>query len=389
VDFRITEQQERLRQKCLALAADFATRSADHDRDASHPVENYDRLRAEGFLALTIDRSLGGLGFDFLSHTLAYEALGQGCPATALAFNMHASVVMPLMQSPEVAPAAKQYVADLVVRQGKMIGGNFSEPGTTSLIGARPLAVRARAVDGGYSITGRKMFASMLEAADYVLVMAYPDTATDPAAGMLLLVPPDAPGRSVNPNWDTLGMRATRSDSLVLDDCCVPDSAVLYRSDDTRPFRLAYLNWFWGSYTAVYLGLAVAAYDEIRRVVMARRPAGYSQPLAYHPDVRRHVAIMSASLEAARLVTYRSAWLSYTKGPTKETTAALRNDRGTVPSEVFGRGSGEQYHADGFDLGRRARDFQRIAAGTAVSRRSCGGGPAAAAGLLPVEHGNL
>jgi alkylation response protein AidB-like acyl-CoA dehydrogenase len=323
VDFRITEEQECLRQRCLAMAADFATRSAEHDRDASHPVENYDRLRAEGFLALTVAKSFGGLGFDFLSHTLAYEALGQGCPATALAFNMHASVVMPLLQSPEVTPEAKQYVADLVVRQGKMIGGNFSEPGTTSLIGERPLAMRARQVEGGYSITGRKMFASMLEAADFVLVMAYPEAATSPAAGMLLLVPPDAPGRSVDANWDTLGMRATRSDSLVLNDCRVPDSSVLYRSDDTRPFRLAYLNWFWGSYTAVYLGLAVAAYNEIRKVVTARRPQGYAQPLAYHPDVRRHIATMSASLEAAQLVTYRSAWLSDTQGPTPETTAAL------------------------------------------------------------------
>ncbi|WP_428491353.1 acyl-CoA dehydrogenase family protein [Rhodopila sp.] len=323
MDFRITEAQERLRRRCLQLAADFATRSAEHDRDASHPIENYDRLRDEGFLALTIESSLGGLGFDFLGHTLAYEALGQGCPATALAFNMHASVVMPVLRSPEVTPAAKRFLADLVVRQGKMIGGNFSEPGTTSLIGARPLAVRARKVEGGWRVSGRKMFASMLEAADYVLVMAYPEDATGPMAGILLLVPQDAPGRRVNPNWDTLGMRATRSDQLVLEDCPVADSAVMYQSDDTRAFRLAYLNWFWGSYTAVYLGLAVAAYDEIRRVVSDRRPAGYAQPLAYHPDVRRHVAEMSAALEAARLVTYRSAWLSDTDGPTPETTAAL------------------------------------------------------------------
>ena len=55
----------------------------------------------------------------------------------------------------------------------------------------------------------------------------------------------------------------------------------------------------------------------------ARQPEGYAQPLAYHPDVRRHVAEMSADLEAARLITYHSAWLSDKEGPTAETTAAL------------------------------------------------------------------
>ena len=323
MDFRITDEQHRLRQRCLDMAADFAVRAADHDRDASHPVENYDRLREEGFLSLTVDRADGGMGFDFLSHTLAYEALGQGCPATALAFNMHASVVMPLLKSPEVTPSARAHMVDLVVRQGNMIGGNFSEPSTTSLMGERPLSVRAKPVDGGWAVTGRKMFASMLEATDHVLVLAYPETSTSPTAGLLALVPRGAPGRRVNANWDTLGMRATRSDSLILEDCFVPDSAVMYRSDDIRAFRLAYLNWFWGSYTAVYLGIAVAAYDEIRRVVQDRRPQGYSQPLAYHPDIRRHIATMSATLEAARLITYRSAWLSDVQGPTPETTAAL------------------------------------------------------------------
>ena len=323
MDFAFSEDQKRLQQRCLELTADFATRSSEHDRDASHPTENYDRLRAEGFLELTVGREWGGAGASFLDHTIAYEALGQGCPSTALAFNMHASVVMPVLQSSEVSDTAKQLIADLVVQQHKLIGGNFSEPGTTSLIGERPLSARARRVDSGYSITGRKMFASMLEAADHVLVMAYPDDATDPFAGMLLLVPRTAAGRRVNANWDTLGMRATRSDSLILEDCRLPDSAVLLHANDTRRFRHDFLNWFWGSYTAVYLGIAVAAYDELRRVMHARRPHGYTQPLAYHPDVRRHVAELSTDLEAARLITYRSAWLSDTQGPTAETTAAL------------------------------------------------------------------
>ena len=323
MDFALTTDQRCLRQRCLELAADFATRATEHDRDASHPTENYDRLRAEGFLELTIGKEWGGTGASFLDHTIAYEALGQGCPSTALAFNMHASVVMPVLQSTEVGRAAKELIADLVVRQRRLIGGNFSEPGTTSLIGERPLSARARRVDGGYSITGRKMFASMLEAADHVMVMTYPDDATGPFAGMLLLVPHDAAGRSVNANWNTLGMRATRSDSLILEDCRVPESAVLFLADDTRRFRRDFLNWFWGSYTAVYLGIAVAAYDELRRTMHGRQPQGYAQPLAFHPDVRRHIAELSVDLEAARLITYRSAWLSDMQGPTDETTAAL------------------------------------------------------------------
>jgi hypothetical protein len=51
-------------------------------------------------------------------------------------------------------------------------------------------------------------------------------------------------------------MRATRSDSLTLDECFLPDSAAVYRSDDIRPLRQAYLNWFWGSYTPVYSAMA-------------------------------------------------------------------------------------------------------------------------------------
>jgi alkylation response protein AidB-like acyl-CoA dehydrogenase len=334
VDFQLTPYQQRLQRQCRELAADFATRATAHDRDASHPTENYDRLRAEGFLALTVGAEWGGGGATLLDHTIAYEALAQGCPSTALAFNMHASVVMPLLESPEVAADTKQRLAELVVRERKLIAGNFSEPVTTSLVGERPLKTRAQRVEGGYSVSGRKMFASMLEAADYVLVMAYPDEATNPAAGIILMLPRVADGRSVDANWDVLGMRATRSDSLVLDACRLPESAAVYRSDDMRPFRHAYLNWFWGSYTPVYLGVAQAAFDELRRVVHERRPEGYAEPLSHHPDVRRHVAEMSADLEAARLVTYRSAWLSDTQGPTAETTAALYRAKYVVGEAV-------------------------------------------------------
>jgi alkylation response protein AidB-like acyl-CoA dehydrogenase len=323
VNFRIIDEQHELQRRARSLAEDFATRAAMHDREASDPVENYAALRDAGFYGLNVPAEFGGGGVGLLGWSLAAEELGRGCGSTALSFNMHLSVVGPVMESPLVPAAAKERLAKLVVQDGKLIGGNFSEPTTSGLVGTPVPLTRARRVPGGYRITGRKMFASMIAAADYVMVMAYPDEATAPTAGMLLLVPPDAPGRRVEHVWDTLGMRATRSDSMVLEDCFVRDDALLFRSDDIVPFRRDGANWFWGSYTPVYLGVGVAAYDAIREVVKGRTPPGFSQPLAYHPDVRRHVGEMSADLEAARLLTLHSAWLSDTEGPTPATLSAL------------------------------------------------------------------
>ena len=323
MEFHITEQQRDLQQRARCLAADFATRAAQHDREASDPLENYAALRDAGFYGLNVPVELGGGGIGLLGWSLAAEELAQGCASTALSFNMHLSVVGPLMESPLVPRATKERLAKMVVQEAKLIGGNFSEPTTSGLVGTPVPLTRARRVDGGYRITGRKAFASMIAAADYVMVMAYPDEATSATAAMLFLVPPDAAGRHVDKVWDALGMRATRSDSMTLDECWVSDDALLVRSDDIVPFRRDGANWFWASYTAVYLGIAVAAYRAIVETVKARTPPGFTQSLAYHPDVRRQVAEMSVDLEAARLLTYHAAWLSDTQGPTPAALSAL------------------------------------------------------------------
>ena len=323
MNFQISPEDEQLRQRSRRLAQGFAARAAEHDREASHPLENYAALRREGFYGLNIPRDMGGQGVGLLGYSLAAEQLAQGCPSTALSFNMHVSIVGPLFESPAVSPATKDYLADLVVKQHKLIAGNFSEPSNSGLLATYKPATRATRVAGGYRLNGRKAFASMLEAADFCAVLVHPDEAASSAAAILVLVPREVAGRRVDQVWDTLGMRATRSDSLILEDCFVPEQAELYRVDDILPFIRNAANWLWASYTAVYLGVAAAAYDALREMVRQRVPKGYSQPLAYHADVRRRVAEMSVDLEAARLMTYHSAWLSDSQGPTQQTLAAL------------------------------------------------------------------
>lgn len=323
MEVRITEAQRALQQRARCLARDFATRAGEHDRDASDPLENYAALREAGFHRLNVPTELGGDGVGLLGWSLVAEELAQGCASTALSFNMHLSVVGPMMESPLVPRAVKERLAGLVVRENRLIGGNFSEPTTSGLVGTPVPLTRARRVAGGYRLSGRKAFASMIAAADYVMVMAYPDEATSATAAMILLVSREAPGRRVDRVWDTLGMRATRSDSMILDECWVPDDCLLFRSDDIVPFRRDGAGWFWGSYTAVYLGIAAAAYRTIIEMVQGRTPPGFTQPLAYHPDVRRQVGEMSVDLEAARLLTYHAAWLSDAQGPTPAVLSAL------------------------------------------------------------------
>ena len=80
MDFHLTAEQQRLQHKCRELAVDFASRSAAHDRDASHPIENYERLREEGFLALSVGKEWGGAGASFLDQYDRLRSAGPGLP---------------------------------------------------------------------------------------------------------------------------------------------------------------------------------------------------------------------------------------------------------------------------------------------------------------------
>ena len=98
MDFQITAEAEELQTRARRLAEDLATRAATHDREASSPIENYAALQREGFYELNVPKDRGGAGFGLLPWSLAAEELAQGCPATALAFNMHLLIVGPLLE---------------------------------------------------------------------------------------------------------------------------------------------------------------------------------------------------------------------------------------------------------------------------------------------------
>src|SRR5256885_14868203 len=104
MEFHITDAQRDLQHRARGLADDFATRAAQHDREASDPVENYAALRDAGFYGLNVPAELGGGGVGVLGWSLAAEELAQGCGPAGLSLNIPPSRPRPTLGTPPVPP---------------------------------------------------------------------------------------------------------------------------------------------------------------------------------------------------------------------------------------------------------------------------------------------
>lgn len=165
--------------------------------------------------------------------------------------------------------------------------------------GAKP-ATTADKHDGKWVLNGRKSYASMTPALDYLIVSA---TLQDTGDVGGVLVSGTANGVRVESNWDTLGMRGTRSDDIVLDQVVVPDAAFVEVIPPKKPSSLAWLLHV----PACYLGIAMAARNEAVRFADKYKPNSLPGPIKDVPEVRRKVGVMECKLLAARHFLYSVA----------------------------------------------------------------------------------
>lgn len=297
----LTPRQRELVDLAGGLADRFAERAPEHDRDATFPFENYDDMREAGYLGLTVPEELGGRGATLLELILCQERLAMGDGATALAVNMHVS---PIGQLASLWRArGDEALADVLRRaaDGRLVYGSMSaEPGDPVLMDS---STKAERVEGGYRVTGKKIFGTENQVVTEFSTRARYD---DPERGPQVIffrVPRDAEGIRFGDTWDTLGMRATRSDDFELEDVFVPDEAVFHRYP-VGHFDATMLSTVWGwampTFGAVYLGIGAGALALAREQVLKRRRRD-------DPQVQHLFAEMEVLLETARAVLHRHA----------------------------------------------------------------------------------
>lgn len=331
--FELTPEQQKLRALAQELAQDFALRASEHDRDRSAPIENYKKLQEAGLYHLVIPKAYGGGGAKMLDWQIVAQELAKGCASTALSFNMHVGLCGTVFYGSMFSEEAKRRVARWVVEEGKLLCGTNSEPSSSSHVPSSFVpTLQAHEVPSGYRLIGQKAFATMWEAADLAVVFAHPAHDVNPLAGVVLAIPTKGKGVTVHDEWHTIGMRATRSQRVTLDGALAPRENLLLQTDTIT--SVVTLTWGFGGYTAVYLGLGQAIYETAKQLVTNRKVKGYSQVMAYHPDIRRRMSQLACTLEAAELMMYKAALKLDTEGDNRTTFLALLKAKHLVGQAV-------------------------------------------------------
>jgi alkylation response protein AidB-like acyl-CoA dehydrogenase len=291
------------------LAARFADRAPQHDREGSFPYENFEELRAAGFLAMTVPKSHGGHEASLSTFLAAQEELAAGDGSTALALNMH---LIRFGSEREARSYPARWFDEMcrgAVEEGRLCNTAATEEGLGSPAGGGLPDTVARRVEGGWVLDGRKTFTTMAPVLYYFIVLARVDGADgEPARLANFMVLRDDPGLRVDETWDTMGMRATASHDLVLEGVRLPADRLMNErvagQADARGG--AGYTWFALGVAATSLGVARAARDYAVAFARERTPAG-GRTIKDYPGVRSRIARIDLLLHRSRALIHDAA----------------------------------------------------------------------------------
>src|SRR5215472_3032075 len=233
----------------------FAERCGRYDRENRFFKEDFDDLRRAGYLTMAVPTELGGKGMNLAQVAREQRRLAYHAPATALGINMHVywvGLVADLWHRGDRS-------AEWLLREamaGEVFNAGHAERGND--IPVLLSTSTAERVDGGFCISGHKMFCSLAPVwTRYGLHATWADADGGPKIVHAFL-PRSHSGHRIVETWDTLGMRATKSDDVVLDGAFVPDKYVarIVPAGQVDPLVLGMFAWALTGFANVYCGMA-------------------------------------------------------------------------------------------------------------------------------------
>jgi alkylation response protein AidB-like acyl-CoA dehydrogenase len=306
VNIPVTPPQREILAQAEALAERFRDRAEANDRLARFPTENFTDLREADFLVLTVPEAYGGRGINVVEFAQVLERIAWGDASTALVLGMHLSNVGQLAEG-NLWPEHTPHLYREIVLHGAMINAAQaeSELGSPSH-GGMPATIAHPTGQGGWRITGRKIYTTGAPGLRYFLLLAtIVEDGQLPRLGTFLL-PHNIPGVRIEKTWDALALRASGSDDLVLEDAVVGPEALLDVRPAGTPDPRAALGLPWATITlaAIYTGIGVAARSEAAHFAATRVPTALGKPIGELPTVKLRLGEIETLLLTSHRLLY-------------------------------------------------------------------------------------
>ena len=305
MDFRLNEEQQMIQNMVREFAdKELAPVAARLDEEGEFPHEITRKMGELGLFGLPFSEEYGGTGAGYLSYALAVEEISRACASTGITYAAHCSIgagPIYLFGTPE---QKKQWV--LPCAQGKMLAAfGLTEPNAGSDAGGTQTTAVA---DGdGWVLNGSKCFITNAGVAKVAVITAVTDKEKGSRGISSFVVPTDTPGFKVGQPYRKLGLNASDTREIILDNVRLPKESMLGKPGEGFKQFLIALDGGRISIGALSVGIAQACLDASLKY--ARERVQFGQPIAKFQAVQFKLADMKMKTELARTMVYKAAWL--------------------------------------------------------------------------------
>jgi alkylation response protein AidB-like acyl-CoA dehydrogenase len=319
MDLRLTDEQTLLRQTIRQFAeAEIRPHIRAWDEAQAFSDDLLPKLASLGLMGITIPEALGGAGMSAVDYCIAIEELARVDPSIALSVAAHNGLAVAHLNLFGSDEQRRRYVMPLA--RGEMLGAwGLTEAGAGS--DAAAMRTTARRDGDGWVLNGTKQFITHGKIGGLIVVMAVTDRAQSRHGVTAFVVERGTPGMQAGKKEDKLGMRASDTSEVVFQECRVGDDAVVGQVGQGFVNTLQVLDAGRIGIAALAVGLAQGAFEAARHYAGERRQFG--QPIAGFQAIRWKLADMATRIEAARLLTYRAAWLRDQKTERTSTASSM------------------------------------------------------------------
>ena len=304
MNFQLTREQELVRQMVREFAInEVKPIAAEIDETERFPMENVQKMAKLGMMGIPFKKEFGGANGDILSYILAVEELSKVCATTGVILSAHTSLCATLINEFGKPEQKEKYLVPLA--KGEKIGAfGLTEPGAgTDAAGQQTTAV----LDGdNYILNGSKIFITNGGVAETFIIFAMTDKSKGTKGISAFIVEKDFPGFSIGKVEEKMGIRASSTTELIMENCIVPKENLI--GQEGRGFGIAMKTLDGGriGIAAQALGIAEGALEEAVNYLKERKQFGRS--LSAFQGLQWMVAEMSTKIEAARYLVYKAAF---------------------------------------------------------------------------------